>query len=361
MTTLMITLMMALAPPSDVKAYDTPGDGGSSITIEWQLSPDDEDIDGYEIHRSTDNVTFEKVGFVGKGIAQTDDKTRDRERYYYKIAAVKDTARAYSTSQGPFSSAAQWFNTTMWNVLIGFVVSSFFIIFFIYRARKGRSLYIRKIAGLSAVDDAVGRATEMGKPILYSLGLGQIDAIATIASLNIVGEVAKKCAEFETKFLCPTFDPVVYTVSREIVKQSYGTVGKPDRYDPNSVFYLAASSMAYASGICGIMTRERPATNFWIGSFGAESLILAETGAAMGAIQIAGTDNVTQLPFFITACDYTLIGEELYAASAYISKEPLLLGAIKGEDFIKVIIVGLLLVGSVIGLVSRFQILSLFK
>ena len=41
----------------------------------------------------------------------------------------------------------------------------------------------------------------------------------------------------------------------------------------------------------------------------------ARLGNAAGAIQIAGTDAVTQLPFFITTCDYTLIGEELYAAS----------------------------------------------
>jgi len=65
------------------------------------------------------------------------------------------------------------------------------------------------------------------------------------------------------------------------------------------------------------MLREKPAANFFMGMFYAESLILAETGNRTGAIQIAGTDADTQLPFFITACDYTLMGEELYAASAY--------------------------------------------
>jgi hypothetical protein len=214
---------------------------------------------------------------------------------------------------------------------------------------------------LQAIDDAVGRATEMGKPILYCPGIGYIEDIATIASLSILGEVAKKCGQYDTKLINPHFDPIVYTVAREIVKESYTDVGRPDAFDPDSVYYVTDSQFAYAAAVDGIMLRERPATNFLVGWFRAESLILAETGASTGAIQIAGTDQVSQLPFFVTACDYTLIGEELYAASAYISREPLLLGAIKGEDWGKVIIGVILIAGSIIGLLSVFPILNLFE
>jgi hypothetical protein len=96
------------------------------------------------------------------------------------------------------------------------------------------------------------------------------------------------------------------------------------------------------------MVRERPATNFMIGSFFAESLILAETGQAAGAIQIAGTADVTQLPFFVTTCDYTLLGEELYAASAYLSREPVLLGSIKAQDAAKAILMVIMASGIVL-------------
>jgi len=78
--------------------------------------------------------------------------------------------------------------------------------------------------------------------------------------------------------------------------------------------------------------RKKPATIFYQGAFFAESLILAETGNSIGAIQIAGTAMPAQLPFFVAACDYTLIGEELFAASAYLSREPKLLGSLKGQD-----------------------------
>ena len=88
---------------------------------------------------------------------------------------------------------------------------------------------------------------------------------------------------------------------------------------------------------------------------------MAETGASTGAVQIAGTDSLSQLPFFVAACDYTLIGEELYAASAYISREPMLLGAIKGEDLSKIIISIILLIASLIGIFTKIPVLTFFK
>jgi hypothetical protein len=74
---------------------------------------------------------------------------------------------------------------------------------------------------------------------------------------------------------------------------------------------------------------------------------LAETANSVGAIQIAGTAMPSQLPFFVAACDYTLIGEELFAASAYLSKDPKLLGSLKGQDVGKFIFLLVILVGVV--------------
>lgn len=361
MTLILLTAIFALAPPGQVRAFDSPNDGGGAIIIQWQLSPDDAMLSGYEIYRSENEEDYLMVGFLGRGRDTYEDDTDDNAVYTYKVAALADTVRAFSLISNEAASKPQWLNTGKINIIVGFVLFGVIILYFIYSARKGKELYMREIAGLKAVDDAVGRATEMGKPILYCLGLGYVEDIATIASLNILGEVAKKCAQYDTKLICPNADPIVYTVAREIVKESYTKVGRPDAYDPDSVYFLTRSQFAYAAGVDGIMMRERPATNFFVGWFYAESLILAETGAATGAIQIAGTDALAQLPFFVTACDYTLIGEELYAASAYISKEPLLLGAIKGEDLSKLIIVGALVIATVIGLFTNFPVLDFFR
>jgi hypothetical protein len=191
----------------------------------------------------------------------------------------------------------------------------------------------------------------MGKPILYILGTSYIDDIATIAGLNILGQVARKTAEYETPLIVPTYNPIVHAVAEEVVKEAYTAKGRPDLFNNDMVFFVTNNQMGYAAAISGIMTREKPATNLFMGMFYAEALILAEAGAATGAIQIAGTDAVTQLPFFVTACDYTLMGEELYAASAYLSREPLLVGTIKAQDWCKAVIVSLILFSSLLGLV----------
>ncbi|KPK70304.1 hypothetical protein AMJ87_09125 [candidate division WOR_3 bacterium SM23_60] len=244
---------------------------------------------------------------------------------------------------------------------MGITTYSFIVLWFIWRARRGEHLFIRKIPGLEALDEAVGRATEMGKPILYVPGLSTIDDIATIASLNILSQVAKKTAEYNTTLLVPNRNPVVYTVAQEVVKEAYTDAGRPDAYKPDNVYFITAQQFAYVAAVCGTMVREKPATNLFLGYFWAESLILAETGASTGAIQIAGTDSVFQLPFFITACDYTLIGEELYAASAYLSREPLLLGSLRGQDAGKMIVLALLIVASALILIGFDDIYALFN
>ena len=134
-------------------------------------------------------------------------------------------------------------------------------------------------------------------------------------------------------------------MAEESVKQGYAKAGKPEAYNPNNVRFLTSEQFAYASGVNGIMLREKPAANFMFGSFYAESLLMAETGFSTGAIQVAGTANIHQLPFFVVACDYTLIGEELFAASAYLSKEPKLLGSLKGSDLAKLLIMIYLVLG----------------
>jgi hypothetical protein len=344
------------APPGGVKAFDTPNDQGKSITLSWSAGA-----------TPLEAWLVERTGLEGPAIVSTnaagdigylDEGVKDRVAYTYRIAAVAGADTAWSEPTPPVASSPQLFNTARVNILIAMLVFFVLVIYFIETAKRGKSLFVRRIAGLDAVEEAVGRATEMGKPIIYVPGLGSIADIATIASLNILGEVAKKVAQYDSALLVPNKDPIVYTVAREMVKESYAKAGRPDAFKPDSVFFITDQQFAYAAAVDGLMVREKPATNFFLGTFFAESLILAETGAQTGAIQIAGTDSVFQLPFFITACDYTLIGEELYAASAYLSREPLLLGSLKAQDYGKLLILIVVVLGSALLLLSKTPALS---
>ena len=62
-------------------------------------------------------------------------------------------------------------------------------------------------------------------------------------------------------------------------------------------------------------------------------------------MQVAGTTSSEQIPFFLTACDYTVIGEEVYAAGAYLSRDPVQMGALRGQDVAKLVIFAVIVAG----------------
>ncbi len=251
---------------------------------------------------------------------------------------------------------SDWFDRNKVTTLVATILFVITVVGFINMSKRGKNLYIRPIAGLSEIDNAIGRATEMGRPMLYCLGAGSISDPATLASLGILGLVAKKAAEYDTKLIVPCYDYMVMPIAQEIVRDAHYEVGRPDSFDKNNVFYLTNAQFAYVAGVNGIMIREKVATNFFLGMFYAETLLMTETGNFVGAVQVAGTDAITQIPFFITTCDYTLIGEELYAASAYLNREPMLLGTLKGADYYKLMIMTFITAGTIF---ATFQIMHI--
>ncbi|MDP2859636.1 MAG: hypothetical protein Q8P50_16920 [Bacillota bacterium] len=223
----------------------------------------------------------------------------------------------------------------------------------ISRSRAGKRIpAVNKVAGLDALDEAIGRATEMGRPVHYSPGIGDLQNAQTLASFSALTYVARQCARFDTNIIVTNRVPSVYPITEEIVRQAYAQEGKLDKYVVESVRFYSSEQFAYASACVGMMNRERPAANVLIGGFWAEALVIAEVGSQIGAIQISGTANTHQIPFFVAACDYCLIGEEIYAASAYLSKDPVLMGNLVAQDWAKMALTLVILVGALISTVS---------
>lgn len=240
-------------------------------------------------------------------------------------------------------------------IAIVIVVILSLVTYYTLGAQKGKEMFIRRIGGLSAIDDAVGRATEMGKGVLFIPGIYDMDDIQTIAGVTIMGHVAKKTAEYDTPLFAPMTRSFVMSVAQEVVKQSYIEKGRPDAFRADRINYITDDQFGYVASVGGVMMREKPAACFYLGVFYAESLILAETGNSVGAIQIAGTAESAQIPFFVAACDYTLIGEELFAASAYLSKNPKEVGSLKGQDMCKLIIIAAMIIGTLLVSVTQTE------
>ncbi len=232
---------------------------------------------------------------------------------------------------------------------VGILLATFcaVILYKILSARRGRDLYIRRIPGLSAIDEAVGRATEMGRPIMFTPGYSVL-SLSTLQALSVLRHVMLIAAKYRTRVVIPTADSVVYTIAEEVSKDACSTAGRPELHQPEDIRFLSDDQFAFAAGCVGILTREKVASSLMFGSFQAEALILSETGYHVGAMQVAGTPGVMQVPFFIATCDYTIFGDEFYAASAYLSREPTLLGSLVGQDIAKTILMAMIVTGVVI-------------
>jgi len=343
----------ALPAPTRFVARDNPGDTGGTILLTW-VDPDTLALPKgsvLEIRRAEPPAfEWKSIAEVPLGTQRYRDSEREPRRVYrYELRVKAPSAPAAAAAIGPAvvsepaSAHDNWFRPERTNSLIATVLFLFSVLGSIQLARSGKEIFIRRIAGLNAVDEAIGRATETGKKVLYIPGIQSMDDIQTVASMSILGHVARATARYGTDLDCANKDPLTFAAAREAVRGAYLAEGRPDLYREEMVNYVTYDQFAFTAAVSARMVRERPATIFLVGYFFAESLILAETGQSVGAIQIAGQADPTQLPFFVVTCDYTLIGEELYAASAYLSREPVLLGSIRGQDIFKAlcIVVGL--------------------
>ena len=366
--------------PQNLRVIDTPSDGGDSLTVLWAPSPADTAADRYQIliaegaaptdsagwkvvaefpantHyvRNAKSAWWTRPGSLddhlaviknGKGVELKSGTT-----YAVSVALVHDQERAIAP---PMTAVPEpnWMN---WNQLNNLLLALLFgaIVFYAISLAKRKEIFLRRIPGLDAVDEAIGRATELGKPVLYMTGAHDMNDPSTIAAAVILGRVAKRAASYETELLVPHREPITMAVCQEITKQAYLEAGKPDLFKEDANFFITSDQFSYTAAVDGIMLRRKPAANFFMGSYFAESLLLTETGASTGAIQIAGTDSDHQLPFFVTTCDYTLIGEELYAASAYLSKEPIQIGTLRGQDIGKAFILSVIGIGTALATLS---------
>ncbi len=340
--------LLALFPPLAV--LDNPNDDGSKLLVVWRptrgpLSILRRDVTLEEQRPELAHGWHEiKSGLAGDGVMIKDEELiRPGRRYAYRL--VGPGGQTLAETQ-PFVAAGNLLNTQRVYYMLFVILICVGVLVYIQIAKSGQDLKIRKIAGLEAVDDAVGRATEMGRPIMFIPGIQDMNDIQTVAGITILSRVAKVAAERDAQLEVPTSRSLVMTAARETVHSAYLDVGRPDAYDERKIYYTTDEQFAYVAAVTGAMVREKPAACFYMGAFFAESLILAETANTAGSIQIAGTAMPAQLPFFVAACDYTLIGEEFFAASAYLSGEPQQLGSLKGQDIGKGVGLVLILLGA---------------
>ncbi len=325
---------------------DFPWDDGKALILEWRLDAVSDSLRIQKYDSRGHYVTVYDTTIPSGTII--DDDVQPDEEFQYRLIVYNRAAGDSVMVDRSMMPLVQWYNAQKTPLLVMMLLLSGAILYYIIASKRGKEFFIRRISALDSMEEAIGRATEKGKPILFVPGIGDLDDIQTIAGLTILSHLATRAAQYDADIIVPVRFSMVLTAAREVVKEAYTRAERADAYRSDRIFYLTDDQFGYVAGIDGIMVREQPAANFFLGSFYAESLILAETGFSTGAIQTAGTAMPHQIPFFVVACDWTLIGEELFAASAYLSRDAQQLGSLKGHDFGKLLCISLIVIGAIL-------------
>jgi len=232
------------------------------------------------------------------------------------------------------------------------VVFSVCVFYITGRIREGKiQPKIRPIAGIEAIPEAVQRAAELGRPVHFNPGSGEVSseyAPQTFAGIQVLEYVAQLCAQYEVKLIATSRGGVTFPIMQDVIRQGFTAGGRPDMFQEDTVRFVSDSQFAAAAGIMGIMQRERIAANIMIGPFYAEALLLAEAATIAGALQIGSTARMYQLPFFVVVCDYTLIGDEMFAAGAFLSSDPVYTGCLVTQDYGKIISIAVMVLGALL-------------
>ena len=390
--------LQGLRPPDTLSVTTPDHADGLSAVVSWNQSPSEQDprFGGYLLLRADDDKDFvlvqaqvEEIGDIRRVYDRTTPDPRVQpppKRVTYRvITATNGQRHAAEIWQKAFQRvqrapddqvAAQrlavakqqldvallvgisepistqlrgsWFDTSRMPLLLLLVAMGALMLWYTARIRRIGPPWIRRIPGIDAIEEAIGRATEMGKPVLYVPGIDELQDLQTIASMLILGRVSEIIARYDTDIIVSCCIPVVREVADEVVQAGYFEAGRPDSFRAENIRFISSEQFAFTAGTNGIMYREKPAANIFLGKFFAESLILSETGFVNGSIQVAGTAEPSQLPFFIAACDYTIIGEELFAVSAYLSGDPRLVSSLSASDWVKAAIILILVGGTVL-------------
>jgi hypothetical protein len=229
-----------------------------------------------------------------------------------------------------------------------FLVVSVILTLYFYTT-KSKIPDIRRIPAIDAIDEAISRATEMGRPVHVSSGMPQIVGSGdpmTMAGMSIVSHVAKVCARQDTRVIATAYKPEQNVMQMDVVRAAYVAEGKAANFNPNDCLFL--DGRAYEAGVMGLIQDENCAANINVGYLrGGVALTFMPYAFKGDVIQIGGSATVTNIPHLAALCDYLLISEDIFAAEAYLTREKNKLNALFAQDVYKFIILGFVVIATI--------------
>ncbi len=229
------------------------------------------------------------------------------------------------------------------------------ILFFVF-ARPTQAKYtLRRIRAFTHFRRQVDLAVEAGKRLHISLGRGNINDLqggAALTGLMILDRCARAASNSDRPPVTTSGDGVVNILSQDTLQNTYRSLANAERYDPTSARLTGLVPLAYAAGAIPSITDEQVSTNILAGHFGTEVALLTEAGERSHSLTVAGSDSIPAQAVLYATADEPLLGEELYAAGAYLDGGQVYHASLRMQDIIRWVLVAAIIIGTILKLVG---------
>jgi hypothetical protein len=229
------------------------------------------------------------------------------------------------------------------------------ILFYLFYDRVRELISLRAIQAFSHFRRELDLTVEAGKRLHISLGSGNINNLqggSAFIGLTILDQCARAASNSDRPPVATSGDGVITILSQDTLQSTYRSLATEQRYDPTSARLTGLTPMAYAAGAMPAIHDEHVSANIFAGHFGSEVALLAEAGERSHSLTVAGSDGLPGQAVLYATSDEPLLGEELYAAGAYLGADTIHSASLFMQDILRWVILAVIVLGAILKLLG---------
>ena len=239
---------------------------------------------------------------------------------------------------------------------LGFVVLfTILVVVFMFRSKERPPRNLREIPAFSKLKKGIGLAVEAGQRLHVSLGHGNIDGLRAgsgLIGLSVLERIARVASVSDRPPIVTSGEGNLATLSQDTLRSAYTVINSEDQYDPLSGQLSGLTPFSFAAGIMPIIYDQHTSVNVLMGSFGTEVGLITDASERKGSLTLAGSENISAQAIIYATAEEPLIGEELFAAGAYLNAGPAHSSSLQAQDVVRWLTIGLIIIGAFLKLVG---------
>ncbi len=242
-------------------------------------------------------------------------------------------------------------------IALGVVVIAAALLFVLSTFQRKSPPKLRAISALNRLYRAIGLSVEDGTRLLISLGdpsLLTSSAGAPLAGLSMLRHLTERTSLSDRPPVAVAGEAPLAILAQDTLESGYRAAGAAEYYQATTGRVAGLTPFSSTAGTMPILHDENVSGAVFMGHFSVDAGLLADAAERQNALAVGSSDDVAGQAVWYASAPETLIGEELFAAAAYVGGTPAQTASLTVQDILRWAIIAVLIVGAVLKLVGLF-------